>query len=32
MKKAIVTGITGLAGVYLAEFLFIKPYEVHRIK
>ena len=32
MKKAIITGITGQEGAYLAEFLLNKGYEVHRIK
>jgi len=32
MKKAIVTGITGQDGSYLAEFLLNKGYEVHGIK
>uniref|UniRef100_UPI004048C42F GDP-mannose 4,6-dehydratase n=1 Tax=Algoriphagus sp. TaxID=1872435 RepID=UPI004048C42F len=32
MKKAIVTGITGQDGAYLAEFLLSKGYEVHGIK
>lgn len=32
MKKAIVTGITGQDGAYLAEFLLKKGYEVHGIK
>mgnify|MGYP000324050468 CR=1 FL=1 len=32
MKKAIITGITGQDGSYLAEFLLDKGYEVHRIK
>jgi GDPmannose 4,6-dehydratase len=32
MKKAIVTGITGQDGAYLAEFLLNKGYEVHGIK
>ncbi|WP_205753216.1 GDP-mannose 4,6-dehydratase [Aquirufa ecclesiirivi] len=32
MKKAIVTGITGQDGAYLAEFLLQKGYEVHGIK
>jgi len=29
MKKALITGITGQEGVYLAEFLIGKGYEVH---
>jgi GDPmannose 4,6-dehydratase len=32
MKKAIVTGITGQDGAYLAELLLSKGYEVHGIK
>lgn len=32
MKKAIITGITGQDGAYLAEFLLLKGYEVHGIK
>jgi GDPmannose 4,6-dehydratase len=32
MKKALVTGITGQDGSYLAEFLLNKGYEVHGIK
>ena len=32
MKKALVTGITGQDGSYLAEFLLQKGYEVHGIK
>ncbi len=32
MKKALVTGITGQDGSYLAEFLINKNYEVHGIK
>jgi len=32
MKKALVTGITGQDGAYLAEFLLHKGYEVHGIK
>ena len=32
MKKAIITGITGQDGSYLAEFLLEKGYEVHGIK
>ena len=31
-KKAMVTGITGQDGAYLAEFLLAKGYEVHGIK
>ena len=29
IKKAIITGITGQDGSYLAEFLLKKDYEVH---
>jgi GDPmannose 4,6-dehydratase len=32
MKRALVTGITGQDGSYLAELLLEKGYEVHRIK
>jgi len=32
MKKAVITGITGQDGAYLAEFLLKKGYEVHGIK
>src|SRR6202142_391849 len=32
MKKALITGITGQDGAYLAEFLLAKDYEVHGIK
>lgn len=32
MKKALVTGITGQDGAYLAEFLIEKGYEVHGIR
>ena len=32
MKKALLTGITGQDGSYLAEFLLEKGYEVHGIK
>lgn len=32
MKKAIITGITGQDGAYLAEFLIAKGYQVHGIK
>jgi GDPmannose 4,6-dehydratase len=32
MKKAIITGITGQDGAYLAEFLLNKGYEVHGVK
>ena len=31
-KKALITGITGQDGSYLAEFLLAKNYEVHGIK
>ncbi len=32
MKKALITGVTGQDGSYLAEFLLQKGYEVHGIK
>jgi len=32
MKKAIITGVTGQDGAYLADFLLKKGYEVHGIK
>lgn len=32
MKKALITGITGQDGAYLAEFLLAKDYEVHGVK
>ena len=32
MKKALITGVTGQSGSYLAEFLLDKGYEVHGIK
>ena len=32
MKKALITGITGQDGAYLAEFLLQKGYDVHGIK
>ena len=32
MKKALITGVTGQDGAYLAEFLIEKGYEVHGIK
>jgi GDPmannose 4,6-dehydratase len=32
MKKALITGITGLDGSYLAELLLEKGYEVHGVK
>ena len=32
MKSAVITGITGQDGSYLAEFLLEKGYEVHGIK
>ena len=31
-KRALITGITGQDGAYLAEFLLAKGYEVHGIK
>ena len=31
MKKALITGITGQDGTYLAEFLLEKGYEVHGV-
>src|ERR1700743_1042971 len=31
-KKALITGITGQDGAYLAEFLLEKGYEVHGVK
>jgi GDPmannose 4,6-dehydratase len=31
MKKALITGITGQDGSYLAEFLLEKDYEVHGV-
>ena len=31
-KKALITGITGQDGAYLAEFLLRKGYQVHGIK
>ncbi|MBL6993451.1 GDP-mannose 4,6-dehydratase, partial [Desulfobacula sp.] len=31
-KKALITGITGQDGAYLAEFLLDKGYKVHGIK
>ena len=31
-RKALITGITGQDGAYLAEFLLGKGYEVHGIK
>ena len=31
MKKALITGVTGQDGSYLAEFLLEKDYEVHGI-
>ena len=31
MKKALITGISGQDGSYLAEFLLTKGYEVHGI-
>jgi GDPmannose 4,6-dehydratase len=32
VKKALITGVTGQDGSYLAEFLLDKGYEVHGIK
>lgn len=32
MKRALITGITGQDGSYLAEFLLKKGYEVHGVK
>ena len=32
MKKALITGITGQDGAYLAEFLISKDYEVHGVR
>ena len=32
MKRALITGVTGQDGSYLAEFLLEKGYEVHGIK
>lgn len=32
MKKALITGVTGQDGAYLAQFLLTKGYEVHGIK
>ena len=32
IKKALITGVTGQDGAYLAEFLLAKDYEVHGIK
>ena len=32
MKKALITGVTGQDGAYLAELLLGKGYEVHGIK
>ena len=32
MKRALITGITGQDGAYLAEFLLEKGYEVHGLK
>ena len=31
-KRALITGITGQDGAYLAEFLLNKEYEIHGIK
>ena len=32
IKKALIIGVTGQDGSYLAEFLLSKKYEVHGIK
>lgn len=32
MKKALITGVTGQDGSYLAEFLLEKGYDAHGIK
>lgn len=32
MRRALITGITGQDGAYLAEFLLVKGYEVHGVK
>ena len=32
MNKALITGITGQDGAYLAEYLLNKGYEVHGVK
>jgi GDPmannose 4,6-dehydratase len=32
LKKALITGVTGQDGAYLAQFLLAKGYEVHGIK
>ena len=32
MKKALITGVTGQDGAYLAEFLLEKDYEVHGVR
>jgi GDPmannose 4,6-dehydratase len=32
MKRALITGVTGQDGAYLAEYLLKKGYEVHGIK
>src|SRR5438132_12390093 len=32
MKKALITGVTGQDGAYLAEFLLDKGYEVHGVR
>ena len=32
LKKALITGVTGQDGAYLAQFLLVKGYEVHGIK
>ena len=31
-KRALITGVTGQDGAYLAEFLLAKGYQVHGIK
>ena len=31
MKKALITGVTGQDGSYLAEFLLARGYEVHEL-
>ena len=32
MKKALITGVTGQDGAYLAELLLAKGYEVHGVR
>ena len=32
MKRALITGVTGQDGSYLAQFLLNKGYEVHGVK